>query len=126
MVDYESMIMERQDLAECLSDQCDEDCRHCPHMDLLFTALWDQIIYARYGVTNMEKQDIIILCRAARKARGFTLKELSARTNYHYTALSKFEHGLYSWDIAESYFREVLNDVERATYIAVKERITEK
>ena len=74
----------------------------------------------------MEKNDLMILCRAARKARGMTLKGLSARTAYHYTTLSKFEHGTFSWDVAESYRRDVLNDVERATYDAIKERIMEK
>lgn len=69
------------------------------------------------------KQDIIILCRAARKARGMTQPELTARTNIHKSLLSQFENGKFSWDIAGAYYREVLNEAERSTFDALAERI---
>lgn len=69
------------------------------------------------------KDDIIILCRAARKARSMKQPELSARCGIHTSTLSQFENGrLFSWDIAQAYYINVLNEAERNTFDVLKER----
>ena len=64
-----------------------------------------------------------MLCRGSRKAQRKTLVSVSNATNYHYSTLSKFEHGHFKWDIAEAYYRTVLNEAERHTHENIKEGI---
>lgn len=73
------------------------------------------------NMTNeARKNAIIMLCRASRKAQRKTLVYVSNATNYHYSTLSKFEHGNFKWDIAEAYYRTVLDKAEQQTYDNIK------
>lgn len=75
-------------------------------------------------INDVRKEAIIMLCKGSRKAQRITLVETGNRTGYHYTTLSKFENNYrFSWDIAETYARNILNEAERATYEKIKEDI---
>ena len=69
------------------------------------------------------EQAIILLCKASRKAQRKTLTYVANRTGWHYSTLSKFEHGRFNRLIAEAYYREVLNEPERVTFDNLKEDI---
>lgn len=71
----------------------------------------------------MGKDDIIRLCRAARKAAGITLKELRAKTDVSETRLSQFENGAFNWDIAHAYYLNVLNEAEKNTYTVIYQAV---
>ena len=76
------------------------------------------------NINDIRKQAIVMLCKGSRKAQRITLVEASNRTNYHYTTLSKFEHGYrFNWDMAEAYSKSILNEAERSTYEKIKEDI---
>lgn len=68
---------------------------------------------------QIQQDRITILCRAARKASGITLAELSRRTGINAATLSQFENGKYRQAHAYTYYQEVLNDAERATFKAI-------
>lgn len=63
----------------------------------------------------MNKEAIIMLCRASRKAQRITLKELSNRIGCSAASLSRFERGAFNVDYMNAYARNVLNAAEQST-----------
>ena len=72
-------------------------------------------------LTEFQKERIICLCRASRKAQGITQKHLANQSAFSNLALSAFENGKYIDGIAEMYFQTVLREAERDTFNRIKE-----
>lgn len=72
-------------------------------------------------LTEFQKDRIICLCRASRKAQGITQQKLAESCPFSNRALSLFENGNYIDDIAGMYYREILRDSERDTFDRIKE-----
>lgn len=72
-------------------------------------------------LTEFQKERIICLCRASRKAQGITQKQLADQSAFSNVALSAFENGKYIEDIADMYFWTVLREPERDTFNRIKE-----
>ena len=67
----------------------------------------------------MNKEAIIMLCRASRKAQNITLTDLSNKIGCSPASLSRFERGHFNADYMNAYYINVLNEAERATLNAL-------
>lgn len=61
------------------------------------------------------EERIIMLLRAARKAKGYKLQDLADRIGCSAATLSRFEHGKYNIDYVYAYRRNALNGAEIIT-----------
>ena len=63
----------------------------------------------------MNREAIIMLCRASRKAQNITLTALSHKIGCSPASLSRFERGHFNADYMNAYYINVLNDAEKDT-----------
>lgn len=61
------------------------------------------------------KREIIKFCRQCRGLSAWTQKELSERCGIHYSTLSLFENGRFSFDVARAYYVNVM-DVDQKSH----------
>lgn len=69
----------------------------------------------------MTNDNIIMLCRAARKAHGITQEQLAIKSGWSVSSISWFEHGHYSAELAKQYRNYVLNPAEQNTFDRIME-----
>ena len=59
------------------------------------------------------KQNIIRLCRRARRLLEISQETLAKNSNFTQSRISQFENGYYSSEIANYYFNNVLSDQDK-------------
>lgn len=60
------------------------------------------------------KQNIIRLCRRARRIKEISQESLAKESNFAQSRISQFENGYYSKEIARYYYDNILLDTDRA------------